>query len=131
LIDDLGVAADVELIGEAQDVVELLSVSDLFLLPSLQESFGLSALEAMACGVPVVASNVGGLPEVVVDGVTGFLHPPSDVERMADSAIQILSDPALHARLAAEGVRLAMERFSADRIVPQYAALYERTIQQR
>ena len=128
LIDEFGVTSQVELIGEAQDVVALLSVSDLFLLPSLQESFGLSALEAMACGVPVVASNVGGLPEVVIDGATGFLHPPSDVEGMAESAIRILSDAALHARLAAEGVRSAMERFSADRIVPQYAALYERTL---
>jgi len=106
----------------------LLSVSDLFLLPSLQESFGLSALEAMACGVPVVASNVGGLPEVVIDGVTGFLHPPTDVAQMAESAIRILSDPALHARMAADGVRLATERFSASRIVPMYEALYERAL---
>ena len=128
LIDELGVTAYVELAGETQDVVGLLSVSDLFLLPSLQESFGLSALEAMACGVPVVASNVGGLPEVVVDGVTGFLHPAAAVDRMADSGIAILSDPMLHSRLAAEGVRVAKERFSADRIVPQYAALYERTL---
>jgi len=128
LIDELGVGAHVELIGEAQDVVGLLSVSDLFLLPSLQESFGLSALEAMACGVPVVASNVGGLPEVVADGVTGFLHPPDHVSQMAESAIRILSNPELHARMAAEGVRLATERFSADRIVPQYEALYERTL---
>ena len=128
LIDQLGVTAHVELVGEAQDVVGLLSVSELFLLPSLQESFGLSALEAMACGVPVVASNVGGLPEVVTDGVTGFLHPPDHVERMAESAIGILSDPAAHARMAAEGVRLAQERFSANRIVPQYEALYERTL---
>ena len=128
LIDELGIAADVELIGEAQDVIELLSVSDLFLLPSFQESFGLSALEAMACGVPVVASNVGGLPEVVIDGVTGFLHPPQEVEQMAASAIEILSSPALHARMAEDGQRLAVERFSADRIVPQYAALYERTL---
>jgi L-malate glycosyltransferase len=128
LIDELGVSAAVELVGEAQDVVGLLSISDLFLLPSLQESFGLSALEAMACGVPVVASNVGGLPEVVLDGVTGFLHPPGNVDRMADSAIKILSDPELHARMAAEGVRLAVERFSASRIVPQYEALYERTL---
>jgi N-acetyl-alpha-D-glucosaminyl L-malate synthase BshA len=128
-IDELGVRAHVELLGETQDVVGLLSVSDLFLLPSLQESFGLSALEAMACGVPVVASNVGGLPEVVIDGVTGFLHPPTAIERMADSAILILSDPALHRRMAAAGVRVAIERFSADRVVPQYAALYERTLQ--
>ena len=128
LIDELGVTAHVELIGEAQDVTGLLSISDLFLLPSLQESFGLSALEAMACGVPVVASNVGGLPEVVIHGVTGFLHQPSAVDQMSESAIQILSDPALHARMAAEGVRLATERFSASRIVPQYEALYERAL---
>jgi N-acetyl-alpha-D-glucosaminyl L-malate synthase BshA len=128
LIDELGVSEHVELVGEAQDVTGLLSVSDLFLLPSLQESFGLSALEAMACGVPVVASNVGGLPEVVIEGVTGFLHPPADVEQMAASGIRILSDPALHARMAADGERLAIERFSSDRIVPQYEALYERTL---
>jgi N-acetyl-alpha-D-glucosaminyl L-malate synthase BshA len=128
LIDQLGVGAHVELVGEAQDVVGLLSVSDLFLLPSLQESFGLSALEAMACGVPVVASNVGGLPEVVVDRVTGFLHPPDDVLGMAESAIAILSDPAAHARMAAEAARLAVDRFSAARIVPQYEALYESTL---
>jgi glycosyltransferase involved in cell wall biosynthesis len=85
----------------------------------------------MACGVPVVASNVGGLPEVVIDGATGFLHPPSDVERMAESGIRLLSDPARHARMAAEGVQSAKERFSADRIVPLYAALYERTLGQR
>jgi L-malate glycosyltransferase len=128
LMNDLGVTAQVELAGEVQDVVGLLSVSDLFLLPSLQESFGLSALEAMACGVPVVASNVGGLPEVVTDGVTGFLHPPDQVARMAQSAIRILSEPALHAHMAAEGVRLATERFSSDRIVPQYEALYEHAL---
>jgi L-malate glycosyltransferase len=126
LIDQLGVTAHVELVGEAQDVVGLLSVSDLFLLPSLQESFGLSALEAMACGVPVVASNAGGLPEVIADRVTGFLHAPDDMHGMAESAMAILSDPAAHARMAAEGARIAVDRFSADRIVPQYEALYER-----
>jgi N-acetyl-alpha-D-glucosaminyl L-malate synthase BshA len=128
LIEQLGVSAHVELVGEAQDVIGLLSISDVFLLPSLQESFGLSALEAMSCGVPVVASNVGGLPEVVIDGVTGFLHLPDAVDRMADSATRLLSDPELHRRMASEGVRLAVERFSASRIVPQYEALYERTL---
>lgn len=119
----------VEFVGESQDVVALLSVSDLFVLPSLQESFGLSALEAMACAVPVIASNVGGLPEVVSDGVTGFLYPPSAVARMAEGAVEILSDPERHARMAADAQRLAIERFSADRIVPQYAALYESVIE--
>ncbi|MGH9387751.1 MAG: N-acetyl-alpha-D-glucosaminyl L-malate synthase BshA [Vicinamibacterales bacterium] len=131
LMNDLGVTAHVELVGEAQDVVGLLSVSDLFLLPSLQESFGLAALEAMACGVPVVASKVGGLPEVVADGVTGYLHPPHQVAQMAESATRILSDPALHAHMAAEGVGLARERFSANRIVPQYEALYEHALGRR
>jgi len=128
LMNELGVTAHVELVGEAQDVTGLLSISDLFLLPSLQESFGLSALEAMACGVPVVASNVGGLPEVVIDGVTGFLHPPAYVAQMAESAMRILSDPALHERLAAGGVLVATERFSANRIVPMYEAVYERAL---
>jgi N-acetyl-alpha-D-glucosaminyl L-malate synthase BshA len=131
LIEELGVTAHVELVGEAQDVVGLLSVSDLFLLPSLQESFGLSALEAMACGVPVVASNVGGLPEVITDGVTGFLHPPDDVHGMAESAIALLLDPAAHARMAEAGVRLAADRFSANQIVPQYEALYESALRRR
>jgi len=131
LIDELGITAHVELVGEARDVVGLLSVSDLFLLPSLQESFGLSALEAMACGVPVVASNVGGLPEVVTHGVTGFLHPPDDLQGMASSAIAILSDPAAHARMSAEAARLAQERFNADRVVPRYEALYESTLRRQ
>ena len=129
LIDQLGVTAHVELVGEAQDVVGLLSVSDLFLLPSLQESFGLSALEAMACGVPVVASNVGGLPEVVTDGVTGFLHPPDDVRGHGGKRDR---DPVGSRRARADGGRrraARRERFSANRIVPQYEALYERTLQ--
>ena len=79
-------------------MLPLLSVSDVFLLPSAQESFGLAALEAMACEVPVVASRVGGLPEVIEHGVSGFLHPPDALDEMAASAIALLTDPALHAR---------------------------------
>ena len=128
LIDQFELRPHVELIGESLDIVGMLSVSDIFLLPSLQESFGLSALEAMACGVPVIASNVGGLPEVVIDGVTGFLHPPHDIDQMADSAVSILSSAELHSRLATEGERVAHGRFDADRIVPRYVALYERSL---
>lgn len=88
----------------------------------------MSALEAMACGVPTVASNVGGLPEVITDGVTGVLHPPDDVEGMANSAVALLCDESVHAAMAAHAQRSAVERFSADRIVPRYAELYERTL---
>jgi N-acetyl-alpha-D-glucosaminyl L-malate synthase BshA len=130
LVRDLNLSREVEMIGEVQEVVSVLSIADLFLLPSLQESFGLAALEAMACGVPVVASNVGGIPEVIADGATGFLHAPDDLDGMAESAVRILSDEALQARMAAEGRRLAVERFSADRVVPEYEAMYARVLAQ-
>ena len=89
MVHERGLACDVEALGEQDQVVPLLSVSDLFLLPSAQESFGLAALEAMACEVPVVASRVGGLPEVVEDGVCGFLCEPSDIEGMASAADRV------------------------------------------
>jgi len=104
--------------------VPLLSVSDLFLLPSAQESFGLAALEAMACAVPVVASRVGGLPEVVEDGVSGFLCEPDDVDGMAKAAIGLLSDPVLHKRFAQAAVDRVRRQFCAGRVVPQYEAYY-------
>ena len=90
---ELGVHALVEALGAQEAIIPLLSIADLFLLPSAQESFGLAALEAMACDVPVVASNVGGLPEVIEHGVTGFLHPLDDLDGMAESGIALLSDP--------------------------------------
>ncbi len=126
LAAELQLTPYVEMVGEAQDVIALLSISDLFLLPSLQESFGLSALEAMACGVPVVASRVGGLPEVVEDGVAGFLHPPDDVEAMAQSAIDLLMDDRRRAEMGEAAVRIAKERFSAERIVPLYERVYQK-----
>jgi N-acetyl-alpha-D-glucosaminyl L-malate synthase BshA len=131
LVRELDLGPHVEMIGEEPEVTTLLSVADLFLLPSLKESFGLSALEAMACGVPVVASRVGGLPEVVVDGVTGFLHPPDRIDAMAASGIQILSDDALHARMSADAERLAIERFSASLVVPRYEAFYRQVLESR
>jgi N-acetyl-alpha-D-glucosaminyl L-malate synthase BshA len=121
----LGVSEDVEFLGEQDQVVPLLSVADVLLLPSGQESFGLAALEAMACEVPVVASRVGGLPEVIEHGRTGFLHAPDDLDGMASSAMRLLTDEALH-RLVAAGAREAADsRFCDERIVPIYEAYYE------
>jgi N-acetyl-alpha-D-glucosaminyl L-malate synthase BshA len=124
----LGVADRVQLLGALEDVLPLLSIADLFLLPSAQESFGLAALEAMACEVPVVASNAGGLPEVIEHGVTGFLHPVDDVEAMAESGIALLTDGALRARITEEAVRVVRDRFCVERIVPMYERHYERVV---
>ena len=126
---ELNVAPMVEMLGAQEDVIPLLSVSDVFLLPSQQESFGLAALEAMACEVPVVASNVGGLPEVISHGVTGFLHDPSDLKGMAASAIALLRDEALHRRTSEAACRRVREEFCVDRVVPMYEQYYRRMLE--
>jgi N-acetyl-alpha-D-glucosaminyl L-malate synthase BshA len=125
---ELGLGDDVLYLGRHASVEELLACADLFLLPSASESFGLAALEAMSCGVPVVASEAGGLPEVVQHGVSGYLLPVGDVGAMAAAGIRILSDDGLRKRLS-EGARAAaLERFSTKAIVPRYEALYERVL---
>ena len=125
LARSLDLSDEVEFLGEQDHVVPLLSLADVFLLPSAQESFGLAALEAMACEVPVVASNVGGLPEVVEHGVSGFLHPPQALDAMADSVARLLTDVGLHDRSAKAARASASERFCDDKIVPQYEQCYE------
>jgi len=127
-VEAYGLGPDVEILPPQEDVVPLLSVADLFLLPSLQESFGLAALEAMACEVPVVASRVGGLPEVIDDGTTGVLHPPDDLDAMAASAVHLLTDPAAHLSMAREGRWAANYRFCVSEVVPLYEALYRELI---
>jgi len=120
----LGVQRDVRFAGRVDDIADLLRGGDLFLLPSETESFGLAALEAMACGVPVIASRVGGIPEVVQDGVSGFLAAVGDVETMTARAIEMLRDPERLEQMRRGAIARAGE-FSADRIVPQYERLYE------
>ena len=126
----LGISSMVDSLGAQEAVIPLLSIGDVFLLPSAQESFGLAALEAMACHVPVVASNVGGLPEVIDHGMTGFLHPPEAVDDMAESAIALLTDAALHQRITDAARERVVRLFCAERVVPMYEAHYLSVLQQ-
>ena len=125
---ELGLTSRVEMLGAQEAVIPLLSIADVFLLPSAQESFGLAALEAMACEVPVVASRVGGLPEVIEHGVTGFLHPPADLDGMARSAIALLTDDRLHQRVAEVACQRVREQYCVDRIVPLYETYYRHVL---
>ena len=129
VVQELGLQDDVRFLGQLNVVADILQASSLFLLPSTSESFGLGALEAMACGLPVVASDVGGIPEVVVHGETGMLHSPDDVDGMAQSALALLTDRDRWSRFREAAVARAQE-FSADRMVEQYEALYEKVIRQ-
>lgn len=119
-----GIGDRVVFLGKQESVEELLACADLFLLPSESESFGLSALEAMACEVPVVGTRCGGLEEVVEDGVTGRLLPVGAVDAMANAAVEILGDEERWKRMGRSGREVALERYSPDRIVAMYEAVY-------
>ena len=123
-VDRLNLRRHVRFLGKVDNVADVLRGADLFLLPSQTESFGLAALEAMACGVPVVASRTGGLPEVVTEGETGYLADVGDVAVMTERALAILQDRALHARMRTAAATRALA-FSAEKVVPQYEKLYE------
>lgn len=124
---ELGITALTDAVGAQEEVLPLFSIADLFLLPSAQESFGLAALEAMACNVPVVASRVGGLPEVIEHGVSGFLHPPEALDDMAESGVRVLTDPALHRQIGEAARRRVRDHFSVEKIVPMYESCYRGT----
>lgn len=125
----LGVADQCIFVGKQARIVDYLCASDILLLPSEQESFGLAALEAMACELPIIASRVGGLPEVVDDGETGFLSPVGDVDKMADDAVRLLTDKKLRRQMGRGARESAISRYSTDKIIPQYIEFYERIIQ--
>lgn len=128
LCRDLGVGDDTRFLGKQDAIEEILSVSDLFLMPSQSESFGLAALEAMACKVPVISSNAGGLPELNIDGITGFLKDIGDVQGMADSAIYMLEDEARLAQFKENALARAKE-FDLTKILPLYENYYVEIIE--
>jgi glycosyltransferase involved in cell wall biosynthesis len=112
-------------VGKQEQMEEILAIADLFLLTSEYESFGLAALEAMAAGVPVISTNAGGLPEIAIQGETGYLNDVGDIYGMSDNAIRILEDEAVLKQFKANAAAHA-KNFDIHRIVPQYEALYNR-----
>ncbi|MCB0833396.1 MAG: N-acetyl-alpha-D-glucosaminyl L-malate synthase BshA [Bacteroidetes bacterium] len=129
LARQLKVEDDVVFLGKQEGIADLMSHADVFLLPSESESFGLAALEAMSCGVPVVTSDVGGLPEVNIAGETGFLHAVGDVDGMAKSAAAILADDTLAQRLGEGARQRVIDNFGTDAIVENYLKYYQRILQ--
>ncbi|WP_103019979.1 N-acetyl-alpha-D-glucosaminyl L-malate synthase BshA [Salinibacter altiplanensis] len=123
---ELGVYDDVRFLGKQDPIEEILSIADVFLMPSGSETFGLAALEAMACEVPVVASEVGGLPELIVHGETGFLCPLDDIDEFTKCTRTLLDDEELHDEMAAAARTRAVETFDIDHVVPLYEDYYER-----
>lgn len=126
LCQDNGLMDDIRFLGKLDAIEEVLSVADLFLMPSEKESFGLAALEAMACEVPVISSNTGGLPELNIHGVTGFMSDVGDVDDMVKNALIILQDDKLPA-FKANALKRAQE-FDVHKIRPLYEAMYERVV---
>jgi N-acetyl-alpha-D-glucosaminyl L-malate synthase BshA len=126
----LGVEESVIFAGKQPQaqIRDYLSITDLFVLPSETESFGLVALEAMACQVPVIATRVGGLPEVVIEGETGFLFEIGDVQGMAETALRVLNDENEGRRLGERGREIALANFTTEKIIPQYEALYRSVV---
>ncbi len=128
LVHELNLSETVRFLGKQLNFAQVLAEADVFLLPSTNESFGLAALEALSAGLPVVASDVGGLPEVVVDGDNGFLCAPDDSAAMVDAVYRLLSDPVLYRRFAASARAHPLAHFQRERIVDQYEDCYRRVL---
>ena len=128
LCREIGLCSEIRFLGKQDAVEELLAVSDLFIMPSESESFGLAALEAMACEVPVISSNAGGLPEVNIDGQTGFLSNIGDVEHMSVNALKILQSPDTLQKFRKAALAQA-EKFDIQHILPKYERYYEHILE--
>lgn len=126
--EQLGVGEVTHFVGKRANISDYLAIADLFLLPSESESFGLAALEAQACEVPVIASRIEGIPEVVTDGETGFLSEVGDTDKMSEDALNLLSDSDLMSEFGKRSRDYAVERYHADKIIPKYVAFYEKVL---
>ncbi|WP_423407222.1 N-acetyl-alpha-D-glucosaminyl L-malate synthase BshA [Heyndrickxia sp. MSNUG] len=130
LAGELGIRDKILLLGKQERVEELYSLSDLMLLLSEKESFGLVALEAMACGVPCIGTDVGGIPEVIVNGETGYICELGDIKTITEKAVEILSNEVIHRRFSANSIERAEKRFSAEQIVSEYENIYYQLVGQ-
>jgi N-acetyl-alpha-D-glucosaminyl L-malate synthase BshA len=131
LVRELGLADKVLFLGKQDNLEELYSLSDLMLLLSEKESFGLVLLEAMACGVPCIGTNTGGIPEVIIEGETGYLCEVGDIEQISYRAIQLLSNEELHKKMSDHATYIARHAFHSDIIVSQYESIYYDLITRR
>ncbi len=131
LVKELKLSEDVLFLGEQEYIGQLMNCADLFFLPSEQESFGLVALEAQSCGVPVIGAATGGLPEVVENGKTGFLLPVGDIAGMAQKSLELLSNDDQYAAFKKEARKRALDCFDSKSIIPQYEAFYEEILNKR
>ena len=129
--ESLGVGADTVFVGKKANIAEYLGVSDIFLLPSELESFGLAALEAQACELPVIATRIGGIPEVVNDGESGYLSDIGDVEKMAANTLKLLRDDKMRRAFGTRGREISIQRYSTQAIIPQYISFYEQVLNKK
>jgi len=126
--EQLGVKEYTTFVGKQANIADYLGVADIFLLPSELESFGLAALEAQACEVPVIATRIGGIPEVVNEGESGFLSDVGDVDKMSADTLRLLNDEDLRRSFGERGRELAVQRYSTSKIIPQYISFYEKIV---
>ena len=126
---ELGICEFTHFLGKQSNINDYLSVADLLICPSETESFGMSILEGMSCGVPAIASDVGGIPEIIENGNQGYLIEMNDVQGFTEAGMRILTDESLHAGMAGRGVRTAQERFDTNTIIPQYERFYRELLE--